>query len=154
MECKRPSGNLAQGRIAKYDQKISESRESYYPGDRTFDPWTITVYCDEDFKVRDAFEKWMSKLNEHQANIRDQLAATPPGYTTDITVQQFSKLDLPPVKAYKLKGAFPLELGVMELDWGTMNTVHKFTVNLRYQWWDAVGILGATTDGDAGPLNG
>ena len=36
-------------------------------GDRTFDPWTVTVINDEDFKVRTAFEKWanvMSKLDD------------------------------------------------------------------------------------------
>ena len=28
-------------------------------GDRTFDPWTITVINDTDFKIRNSFEKWM-----------------------------------------------------------------------------------------------
>ena len=32
-------------------------------GDRTFDPWTITVVNDTDFRIRTAFEKWMNGIN-------------------------------------------------------------------------------------------
>lgn len=129
-------------------------RKSYYPGDRTFDPWTMTVINDENSKIRDAFERWMSALNQHIGNTRDFTAATPAGYTTDAYIQQLSKLDLPPIKQYAMKGAFPTELGAIELDWGTMDTIEKFQVTLRYQWWDSVGSGGPTTDGDAGPLAG
>ena len=37
-------------------------------GDRTFDPWTITVINDTDFKIRTAFEKWMNGINKHDDN--------------------------------------------------------------------------------------
>lgn len=129
-------------------------RKTYYPGDREFDPWTITVLCDENFKVRDAFERWLSALNAHVANIRDFQAATPAGYTTDPIIQQLSKLDLPPIKQYKMAGAFPTEVGAIETDWGTNNTIAKFQVTLRYQWWEATGTGGPTTDGSGIPLIG
>lgn len=123
-------------------------RKLYYPGDRDFDPWTITVMNDENFFIRDAFEMWMSALNSHQGNIRDNSAATPAGYTTNALVQQFSKLDLPPIKQYQMVSFFPTELGAIELDWGTNNTIEKFQVTFRYQWWDAIGSTnGPTTDG-------
>jgi hypothetical protein len=129
-------------------------RKSYYPGDREFDPWTVTVMNDENFIIRDAFERWMSALNSHVGNTRDPLAGVPSGYTTDALVQQLAKLDLPPIKQYNMKSCFPTELGAIELDWGTNNTIEKFQVTFRYQWWDAVGVNGPTTDGDAGPLAG
>ena len=128
-------------------------RKCYYPGDRVFDPWTITVMNDENFLIRDAFQRWMSALNSHVGNTRDFAAATPPGYTTDAVVQQLSKLDLPPIAQYNMKGCFPTEVGPIELDWGVNNTIEKFQVTFRYQWWDAVSVNGPTTDGDAGPLN-
>ena len=31
-------------------------------GDRTFDPWTITIINDVDFKIRTAFERWMNLM--------------------------------------------------------------------------------------------
>ena len=37
-------------------------------GDRTFDPWTITVVNDTDFRIRTAFEKWMNGINKHDDN--------------------------------------------------------------------------------------
>jgi len=122
-------------------------RKLYYPGDRVFDPWTITIMNDENFAIHDAFERWMSALNEHEANIRDPLAAAPAGYTTDGFIQQFSKLDLPPIKQYKMTSFFPTEVGAIELDWGTNNTIEKFQVTLRYQWWNSIGPTGPTTDG-------
>jgi hypothetical protein len=125
-------------------------RKIYYPGDREFDPWTITVMNDENFAIRDAFELWMSSLNQHEGNIRDSAAAVPAGYTTNAIVQQFSKLDLPPLKQYEMVSFFPTELGAIELDWGTNNTIEKFQVTLRYQWWNAIGQFGPTTDGGAG----
>ena len=32
-------------------------------GDRTFEPWTITVLNDTDFKLYRAFERWMNGIN-------------------------------------------------------------------------------------------
>ena len=31
-------------------------------GDRTFDPWTVTVINDTDFQIRDAMEKWSNSI--------------------------------------------------------------------------------------------
>ena len=33
-------------------------------GDRTFEPWTITIINDENFKLRSAFEGWMNQMND------------------------------------------------------------------------------------------
>ena len=129
-------------------------RKTYYPGDRDFDPWTVTIMSDENWMIRDAFQRWLSALNSHVGNVRDMQAATPAGYTTDALVQQLSKLDLPPLAQYNMRGCFPTEVGAMELDWGTNNTIQKFQVTFRYQWWDSVSVNGPTTDGDAGPLEG
>ena len=35
-------------------------------GDRTFDPWTVTVINDTDFTIRDAMEKWSNFINNLQ----------------------------------------------------------------------------------------
>lgn len=129
-------------------------RKAYYPGDREFDPWTISVINDESFDIRDAFERWMSIFNEHQANTRDASAAAPNSYVADITIKQLGKIETgKAIKQYVMKGSFPTEVGAIELDWSTNNTIEKFQVTLRYQWWDSVGTTGPTTDGDGGPLD-
>ena len=40
-------------------------------GDRTFEPWTVTVINDVNFNLRDAFESWMNRVNNHEANVSD-----------------------------------------------------------------------------------
>ena len=35
-------------------------RELKFAGNRTFPEWTVTIINDEDFVIRDAFEKWMT----------------------------------------------------------------------------------------------
>ena len=37
-------------------------------GDRTFEPWTITVMNDSGFKVRTAFELWASSIQAYNEN--------------------------------------------------------------------------------------
>ena len=58
-------------------------RELKFAGNRTFTDWTITVINDEDFVIRNAFERWMNGINSHALNIRNPLAGTPGGYTVD-----------------------------------------------------------------------
>src|SRR6056300_908973 len=50
-------------------------------GDRSFEPWTITVYNDIDFGVRDAFERWSNGINAHSANTG---LANPTDYMADM----------------------------------------------------------------------
>jgi hypothetical protein len=132
--------------------KVSEievpymGRKVYYPGDREFDPWTITIMNDENFVIRDSFEFWLSALNAHDANIRSPLAYSPAQYTANGQVQQLSKTSDIPIKVYEMQGFFPTELGAIELDWATNNTIEKFQVTLRFQEWQAIGVNGPTTD--------
>ena len=63
-----------------------------FPGDRTFDNWTITVYNDTNFTVRDSFETWANSMNTHLGNIG--LVMDNAGYGTylsDMTVSQLNE---------------------------------------------------------------
>ena len=35
-------------------------------GDRTFDPWTVTIINDQTFNLRDVMEQWSNKINDLQ----------------------------------------------------------------------------------------
>ena len=79
-------------------------RELKFSGNRSFPEWTVTVINDEDFKIRDAFEKWMSGLNSHVGNLRDpQFIRGDGGYQQDGFVTQFGK-DGSTIKRYKCVG--------------------------------------------------
>jgi hypothetical protein len=52
-------------------------RELKFVGNRTFADWTINVINDEDFVIRNAFERWMNAINSHSLNVRNPAAQTP-----------------------------------------------------------------------------
>ncbi len=119
-------------------------REVKFAGNRTFADWTITVINDEDFLVRNAFERWMNGINTHSSNLRALSAATPNGYTQDASIIQYSKTGIP-LKSYRMLGAFPTDLSPIDMDWGSNDTIEEFTVTLAFQWWEDLPLTGAPT---------
>lgn len=117
-------------------------RELKFAGNRTFQDWTITVINDEDFVVRNAFERWMNSINSHNLNVRNPIALAPFGYTVDGEVAQYGKSGNI-LKKYRFVGLFPTDLAPIDVDWGANDTIEEFTVTLSYQWWDAIttGVL-------------
>ena len=75
-------------------------RELKFAGNRTFADWTVTIINDEDFIVRNAFERWMNGINTHRTNLRNAAALTPSGYTQDAEVYQYGKNGTK-IKTYK-----------------------------------------------------
>ena len=117
-------------------------RELKFVGNRTFADWTISVINDEDFIVRNAFERWMNGINSHNLNVRNPLALAPLGYSVDSEVTQFGKQGNT-LKKYRFVGVFPTDITPIDVDWGSNDTIEEFSVTLTYQWWDAVdtGVL-------------
>jgi hypothetical protein len=112
-------------------------RELKFAGNRTFADWTINVINDEDFIIRNAFERWMNGINSHNLNVRNPLALAPLGYTVDGDVRQFGKTGNT-LKRYKFVGLYPTDLSPIDVDWGANDTIEEFTVTLSYQWWESV----------------
>jgi hypothetical protein len=117
-------------------------REIKLAGNRTFPEWSITIINDEDFVVRNAFEKWLNGINSHRFNLRDGSAGFPEGYTQDAQVTQYGKTG-DTLRRYNFIGSFPTDLSPIDLDWGANDTVEEYTVTLNYQWWEIIeaGIL-------------
>jgi hypothetical protein len=117
-------------------------RELKFVGNRTFADWTISVINDEDFIVRNAFERWMNGINSHNFNVRNPLALAPLGYSVDAEVSQFGKQGNT-LKKYRFVGVYPTDITPIDVDWGSNDTIEEFSVTLTYQWWDAVdtGVL-------------
>ena len=119
-------------------------------GDRTFDPWTITVINDTNFKLRNAFERWMNFINRHDDNAG---VITPAAYQTEMVVHQLGRgnevngtngklpdngAQIPVLKTYKFFGTFPTNVSPIELSYDAADSVEEFTVDLQVQWWDAL----------------
>lgn len=116
-------------------------------GDRTFDPWSITVINDTNFKIRNQFEKWMNLINRHDDNAG---VITPALYQQDMKVMQlgrgFEEVNKSPgtstaikvLKTYKFYGTFPTSISDIALSYDSSDTIEEFTVDLQVQWWDAL----------------
>jgi hypothetical protein len=111
-------------------------RELKFVGNRAFTDWTITVINDEDFVIRNAFERWMNGINSHSLNVRNPGALNPISYTVDSQVTQFAKSG-EAIKNYKFIGTFPTDVTPIDVDWGSNDTIEEFSVTLAYQWWES-----------------
>lgn len=123
-------------------------REIKVAGNRTFPDWSFTVINDEDFVIRNAFERWMSGINSHISNIRALPFVTAEGgYQQDAYVRQYAKTGQL-IKAYKIVGAFPTDVSAIDLDWGSTDQVEEFAVTFAYQWWESL----ETTETSSSPF--
>jgi hypothetical protein len=119
-------------------------REVKVAGNRTFADWTCTVLNDEDFVIRQAFERWHRGINGNVSNLREPGAVSTsplaPGtsYAVDAEVYQYSKAGGTPIKKYRFVGMFPNDISTIDLDWGSNDTIEEFTVNFSYQYWESV----------------
>lgn len=108
-------------------------RQVLIAGDRTFEPWTITVINDIDFKVRNSFERWMNAINQHSANTG---LTNPVDYQADMQIAQLSKAG-EEVKVYTFRSVFPTALSAIELSYETTDAIEEFTVEMQVQYWES-----------------
>ena len=102
-------------------------------GDRTFEPWTITVINDPEMKVRNSFETWLNGINEHVNNTG---LANPSDYQADMTVEQLGK-DGAVTKTYTIRGGFPTTVSSIDLSYDTNDAIEEYTVEISYQYWES-----------------
>jgi hypothetical protein len=116
-------------------------------GDRTFEPWTVTIQNDSGFVLRSAFELWASSIQAYNENftsagtLGDEDDAT--GYFADMTVHQLARDvkngDAPKIlKSYKFYNVFPSNIAAIDLDFGNNDAIEEFTVELQTQYWTPV----------------
>jgi hypothetical protein len=95
------------------------------PGDRENPDWTVTVYSDTTYAVYQAFQAWLKDINDPEGNTGN----TPAGVKADGIINHLGRDDAV-INSWQIVGCLPTELGSVELDWGTNNTVSSFTVTL------------------------
>jgi hypothetical protein len=106
-------------------------RPVHFAGEREFEPWTIEIYNDNDFIVRNALEAWVDTIQ----NAESTNGAINPGmYQVDMSVLQLDRNDNV-VKEYVFFDAWPLNIGQIQLDWETNNQIETFPVTFQYNFW-------------------
>ena len=130
-------------------------RQLKVAGDRRFDPWTITVINDEDFRLRTAFEAWGNGISK----LDNATGATNPGvYMKDGFVYQLGRgatiSSVQPtggisgkgptesanvLRAYKFIDIFPTNVSEIALSYETGDTIEEFTVEFQVQYYEVLG---------------
>lgn len=108
-------------------------RELKMASERTFDPWTVTILNDTDFAIRNAMERWSNGINGHRSNTG---IVNPADYQTDLIVEQLDR-DETPIKTVNIRGAFPENVGPIELSYDTRGEIETFDVTFAYQYWES-----------------
>ena len=115
-------------------------------GDRTFDPWTVTVINDAQFNIRDAMEQWSNLINDLQFDVGD---INPADYQTKAEVFQLSRQSqgsggqsagkggeiIQTLRTYNFEGIYPTEVSSIALDYGATDQIEEFQVTFNYLYW-------------------
>ena len=119
-------------------------RELKIAGDRTFDPWSITVINDTDFIIRGAFERWINFMSKSLDNAGE---VNPANYQRDAWVYQLGRAPMqtaidsgeiiPVLRAYHMYGLFPTNVSAIPLSYADNSSIEEFTVDLQVQYWEA-----------------
>ncbi len=124
------------------------------PGDRTYETWTATFYNDDAFKLRSAYEKWISLTNGVDANLAEaDIADT----FRNIYVSQLDKFSggankLKTIRTYELVGAWPVSVGQIAVAYDNNDSYEEFDVEFAYQYHitsdgDGQNLVGVSTSG-------
>ncbi len=116
-------------------------RPVHFAGERSFAPWTVTVYNDTDFKVRSALEAWSSRILNYTAT---NGSTAPSSYYADLSVMQLDRNDQI-LKTYEFKDAYPISIGQIGLDYEANNQIETFDVEFVYNYFTvSSGTAGAS----------
>ena len=121
-------------------------------GDRTFDPWTVTIINDTNFKIREAMEMWSNSINDLQTS---QGIIDPADYQTNAKVKQLSRKggndpgDITVLREYRFEGIYPNVVSSIPLDYGATDQIEEFQVTFNYLFYS---VTDGVTLGNSGGI--
>ena len=110
-------------------------------GDRTIEPWSITIINDEDFRIRKAMEEWVDLI----AKLENNLGATDPNaYMVNAKVFQLGRGATPSsqtnagdrnavLREYEFIDIFPTSVSSIDLSYDSSDTIEEFVVDFQVQ---------------------
>ena len=140
-----PASNIAQidipfrGRIFKV------------AGDRTVEPWSVTVINDENFQIRNAMEQWVEKMAKLSDNIGN---VNPNAYMVNAKVFQLGRGSSPGtagntavdngeansvLKEYEFIDIFPTAVSPIDLSYDSSDAIEEFTVEFQVNSFSLTG---------------
>ena len=120
-------------------------------GDRTIDPWTVTIINDEEFKLRNAFEQWVDLI----ARLDNNMGVTnPEDYMSNAKVYQLGRgatassstnagTNNAVLKEYEFFNIWPSAVAAIDLSYDSTDTIEEFTVDFQVQSFNFNGAGGS-----------
>jgi hypothetical protein len=112
-----------------------------FAGDRTYPDYAVQVINDEDFVLRNAFEKWQNGISQYTREdaVRvDGATADPTSYTGKIFVDQYGK-EGGVIKTYTLFEAWPAFIAEIPLAWAAKDDIESFSISFRFDYLNSEG---------------
>ena len=102
-------------------------------GDRTFEPWQVTVTNDVSFGLRAAFEKWSEVIQNHNYALG---ATSLNEYFSSAIVRQLDR-DGSILRTYRFEGIWPANVAEIGLDYEATDSIETYDVVFNVQYWSA-----------------
>lgn len=130
-------------------------------GDRSFEPWSITINNDTSFVLRSYFEKWMEAIQLYDENATEfdygEFSSSDPQYLKYMAPMRVTQLDRRgnATRSYDFIDVWPSNLSAIDLDYGSNDAIEEYTVELQVQYFRPLGVstgTGATAANTSGTL--
>lgn len=102
-----------------------------FAGERSFQPWQISIYADTTFNIRNAFEQWSDGIQNYDTTLGK---TNPTQYQVDMDVFALDRSGAI-IKSYKFFDAYPVSIGAMGLDFEANNQISSFDVVFQYNYF-------------------
>jgi hypothetical protein len=110
---------------------LFKGRPVNFAGERTFQPWSVTIYNDTTFGIRNALEQWQSGIQNYDTT---NGKVNPSDYQVDLSIHQLDRSGAI-IKTYKFFDAFPTSIGAIGLDYEQQNAIEQFDVEFTYNFF-------------------
>ena len=119
-------------------------------GDRTIEPWSITVINDENFQIRNSMEAWIEKMAKLSNNIGN---VSPDSYMVTAEVFQLARggnlgnsdnkavdngSENKILKGYKFLDIFPTSVSAIDLSYDSSDAIEEFTVEFQVNSFEVI----------------
>ena len=126
-------------------------------GDRTFEPWAVTVINDENFSIRRSFERWAESINDLETGVG---LVDPSSYMGSGEIRQLSRSESRGANIagdttttgdgnqvvlhkYKVQDIWPSEIGSIDLSYESSDAIEEFTVTFQVLYIQTIEGAGA-----------
>jgi len=110
---------------------LFKGRPVNFAGERNFAPWTVSIYNDTTFNIRNAFEQWQAGIQSYSTT---DGRTNPRDYQVDLQVHQLDRSGAT-IKSYKFVDAFPTNIGPIALDYDQQNAIEQFDIEFQYNFF-------------------